>query len=147
SHNVPPQWVAYVSVDDVDLAAKRAVEAGGKIQIPPKDIPNVGRFAYLVDPQGAVIAAFKTATKYEPDDKPKAGERCWNELVTSDPPGAAKFYEKVFGWSHTVMDMGGLGTYTVLKRSADKQVAGVMKQPPESKHPAMWIPYVAVADV
>jgi predicted enzyme related to lactoylglutathione lyase len=54
---VPAGWKSYVTVDDIDATAKLAESLGGKICVPPTDIPNVGRFAILIDPQGAVIAA------------------------------------------------------------------------------------------
>ena len=50
-----PAWGVYVTVDDVDATAQQAVELGGSVCLPPLDIPNVGRFAVLQDPQGAVI--------------------------------------------------------------------------------------------
>jgi predicted enzyme related to lactoylglutathione lyase len=53
----PPNWGVYVTVDDVDVTAKKAKELGGKVLVPPTDIPNVGRFSVLQDPQGAVISA------------------------------------------------------------------------------------------
>jgi len=53
----PTGWKCYVTVDNIDETAKLAESLGGKICVPPTDIPNVGRFAILVDPQGAVIAA------------------------------------------------------------------------------------------
>ncbi|SRR5579875_747584 len=52
-----PAWSAYVAVDDVDADAKRVEALGGKIQRPPEDIPNVGRFAVAADAGGAVILA------------------------------------------------------------------------------------------
>ena len=52
----PPAWGIYVTVDDVDAAAKRAEELGGTIHVPPTDIPEVGRFAVLQDPQGAYVS-------------------------------------------------------------------------------------------
>ncbi|HUL12493.1 MAG TPA: VOC family protein [Methylococcaceae bacterium] len=52
----PPHWGAYVTVDDVDATAGKAVELGAKICVPPTDIPNVGRFCVLQDPQGAAIS-------------------------------------------------------------------------------------------
>jgi predicted enzyme related to lactoylglutathione lyase len=53
----PSAWTTYVTVDDVDATAKAAGELGGKVLVPPMDIPTVGRFTVLQDPQGAVIAA------------------------------------------------------------------------------------------
>jgi hypothetical protein len=54
---MPPMWSIYVTVDNVDSTAKQVEELGGKILRPPSDIPNVGRFCVLSDPQGAVINA------------------------------------------------------------------------------------------
>ncbi|PPD49768.1 MAG: glyoxalase [Methylobacter sp.] len=52
----PPCWGVYVTVDDVEATAKLAVEMGGKVLMPPHDIPDVGRFSVLQDPQGAMIS-------------------------------------------------------------------------------------------
>jgi predicted enzyme related to lactoylglutathione lyase len=54
--NMPPHWITYVSVDDVDASAKRVAELGGKVSLPPMDIPDVGRFCVIRDPQGATLA-------------------------------------------------------------------------------------------
>lgn len=53
----PPAWGSYVTVPDVDAVAAKAEQAGGKIIVPPRDIPEVGRFCVIMDPQGAFIAA------------------------------------------------------------------------------------------
>jgi len=52
----PPHWMAYVAVDDVDASAKRVEELGGKVCVPPTDIPTVGRFCVVNDPAGATIS-------------------------------------------------------------------------------------------
>jgi uncharacterized protein len=54
--NMPPAWMSYVTVENVDEMAKNAKELGAKIMMPPQDIPEVGRFCIFQDPQGAVIA-------------------------------------------------------------------------------------------
>jgi len=51
----PSMWGAYVTVDDVDKQIVRAEKLGGKVVLPPKDIPDVGRFAVISDPQGAML--------------------------------------------------------------------------------------------
>jgi predicted enzyme related to lactoylglutathione lyase len=53
---MPPAWGVYVTVDDVDAAAQKAVALGGKVYLPPQDIPEVGRFCVIGDPQGASIS-------------------------------------------------------------------------------------------
>lgn len=57
---VPPHWLIYFSVDDCDAKAKKATELGATTIKPVDDIPGVGRFAILQDPQGAVFAIIKT---------------------------------------------------------------------------------------
>jgi predicted enzyme related to lactoylglutathione lyase len=57
--NVPPHWLTYFAVEDVDATAKKAEELGGSITVPPTDIEGMGRFAVIVDPQGAVFALFE----------------------------------------------------------------------------------------
>ena len=54
-----PGWIGYIGVDDVDATAGRVTKAGGRIHVPPTDIPNVGRFSVVADPQGAVFAVIK----------------------------------------------------------------------------------------
>jgi predicted enzyme related to lactoylglutathione lyase len=53
---IKPQWGVYISVDDVDATARKAEELGGKVLMPPTDIPNVGRFSALMDPQGVMFS-------------------------------------------------------------------------------------------
>ena len=57
AQGAPPQWGCYVTVDDVDATAAQAAEMGGVVLMPPRDIPDVGRFCLIQDPQGAVISA------------------------------------------------------------------------------------------
>jgi uncharacterized protein len=57
SEGKPMGWGMYVTVTDVDETAGKAAEFGGKLLVPPSDIPRVGRFCVIQDPQGAVITA------------------------------------------------------------------------------------------
>jgi hypothetical protein len=57
----PPFWLTYFAVEDCDAAAKKAQSLGGNVHVAPMDIPNVGRFAVIMDPQGASFAIIKLA--------------------------------------------------------------------------------------
>jgi uncharacterized protein len=57
--DMPSHWMSYVAVDDVDASAKLTEELGGKVCVPPMDIPNVGRFCVINDPTGAAISLIK----------------------------------------------------------------------------------------
>ena len=56
---MPPNWGIYIAVDDCDGTAQKAISLGGRQYVPPTDIPHVGRFAVLSDPQGAVFNIIK----------------------------------------------------------------------------------------
>lgn len=55
AEGMPPIWGAYVTVDDVDATQSQIVSLGGKVLVPPQDIPDVGRFLVMQDPQGAML--------------------------------------------------------------------------------------------
>ena len=52
---MPPSWGTYITVDDVDSQMPKVERLGGKVLMPPRDIPEVGRFAVISDPQGAML--------------------------------------------------------------------------------------------
>lgn len=60
--SMPPVWVPYVTVADVDALVKKVASLGGKVHVPPTDIPTVGRFAVIADPQGATLNVITYAT-------------------------------------------------------------------------------------
>jgi predicted enzyme related to lactoylglutathione lyase len=60
---MPPAWGAYVTVADADATAGKCKSLGGKVLAGPMDIPTVGRFVVLADPQGAAIMAIAYTPK------------------------------------------------------------------------------------
>jgi predicted enzyme related to lactoylglutathione lyase len=56
---VPPHWLVYFAVDDCDAKVQKATGLGARVMKPAEDIPGVGRFAILTDPQGAAFAILK----------------------------------------------------------------------------------------
>jgi len=56
AQGAPPAWGLYITVDNVDETAEKASAMGATIHLPPQDIPEVGRFCVLQDPQGAFIS-------------------------------------------------------------------------------------------
>ncbi len=56
---MPSNWLPYFMVDDCDATAATAKANGGQVQMAPMDIPRVGRFAVIADPQGANFAVIK----------------------------------------------------------------------------------------
>jgi predicted enzyme related to lactoylglutathione lyase len=59
--HIPSYWMPYFQVADTDASVAKVKELGGKVMVPPTDIPKTGRFAIVNDPQGAMFAVFKFA--------------------------------------------------------------------------------------
>jgi uncharacterized protein len=62
---MPPNWGIYIAVDDCDGKVAKAQSLGARTYVPPTDIPNVGRFAVLADPQGAVFNIIKLNPRHQ----------------------------------------------------------------------------------
>lgn len=58
----PPNWMPYFAVADCDGFVASAQSGGATPYVPPRDIPSVGRFSVLGDPQGAVFAVIRLAS-------------------------------------------------------------------------------------
>ncbi|BDG02949.1 VOC family protein [Anaeromyxobacter oryzae] len=135
---MPSAWSSYVLVDDVDAAAERCKAAGGRVLRPPADIPNVGRFAVIADPWGAVLEPFRASGGESAPPAPAVGTFCWETLVTPDPAAAATFYGKVIGFG-TGRTPNGEGTVFT---AGEAMVADL--QPARPGGPSYWATYVAV---
>lgn len=57
--DLPSHWMVYFSVADCDGTAAKAASLGGAVKVAPTDIPPVGRFSVIQDPQGAVFSIIK----------------------------------------------------------------------------------------
>ena len=141
-----PVWFGYIAVDDVDAKAAEIKAAGGAIHKPPMDIPTIGRFAVVADPQGAVFMLFKGMGEAPPPlAMMQTGSIGWHELHTSDWQKAWSFYAQEFGWTKDVAhDMGPMGTYQIFKASA--LPIGGMVTDGQSPHP-YWLYYFVVDDI
>ncbi len=151
-------WVPFVSVADVDATAKTVEEQKGKVVKPASDIPTIGRFAIVTDPNGAEFALFKGANgdEADPTTPPAAGSFVWTEYLTKNKKqheAAIAFYPAAIGFTTQAMPMGEgkkQATYDMLMASKpDGQVVprgGITAAKPSSLG-GQWLPWVAVDDV
>jgi predicted enzyme related to lactoylglutathione lyase len=141
----PPHWLLYVGTPNVDATCAQAQALGAKVHKAAMDIPNVGRFAVLADPQGATFAVFTPGAGPPPGAPPAQGGFSWHELATTDVAGALRFYGELFGWRKGPgHDMGAMGVYQVFEH-AGTQVGGMANVQGPSTPPS-WLSYVHVAD-
>jgi predicted enzyme related to lactoylglutathione lyase len=150
----PPNWLIYFAVDDCDGTAAEVEAKGGTIHRPPADIPGTGRYAVVVDPQGAAFgllqpdmsgmseADIARAEQGGAFNQNKAGHGNWNELMTTDPEAGFAFYSGLFGWTKgEAMDMGAMGVYQLIRREGVD--IGAMMGLGDAPVPA-WLPYFGV---
>ena len=142
------QWLPYIGAADVEATMAAAERLGGKVVRPAQDIPTVGRFAILNDPQGAAFAVFKPAHEgVAGPAEPPLGGFGWMELATSNHEAAFDFYSKLFGWQAlSRMDMGPPGVYLIFG-SDDVQRGGMYKLHQERSPRPYWLAYAAVANI
>lgn len=60
---MPPSWIYYINMYDLDASIARATKQGAKVMNGPMDIPGGGRIAQLMDPGGAVFALHQPPKK------------------------------------------------------------------------------------
>lgn len=144
---IPPHWVSYLDVPNVDEAAAKLTELGGQVHLPPTDIPGVGRFAVAADPTGAVFQPFQDANGAAPesDGPPPVGGITWNELQTSDVNAAKAFYTSLVGYKGDEMTMGDGPPYPIFKRG--ERMEGGVWQKPDVLPMSAWLIYFCVANL
>ncbi len=145
-------WMAHIYTPDVDAAAAAVTDRGGSILRPPTDIPSVGRFAVVRDPQSAVYLLFQPSGNgmWQPLDAQAVGNIGWHELVTTDWQQAWDFYSGLYGWTkHMSVDMDPMGTYQTFMLT-ETQGGGMMNRPPAMQAagaPPHWTYYITVDSI
>ena len=139
---VVSHWIGYVSVDDVDRAAAAAREAGGRLLMEATDLPSVGRFAIIADPEGALSCPIRADKGRGADPSPPGdGHFCWDGLLTHDPEAAARFYTEVIGWPPRLGDRSG-DPFAGALLAGDEEIAGIFATPDNDTRRAVWLPFV-----
>jgi len=142
---LPPAWSGYILVGDVDATEARILQLGGKVIRPGSDIPEVGRFAVVADPQGSSFQLFKPLRADPPPMPPHGtpGTAGWHELRALDGPAVWNFYATLFGWTKGEgLDMGSLGVYQLFEVDG-VPIGAIMTKEPDQPMPG-WRYYFHV---
>lgn len=145
---VRPAWMGYIGVPDVDDFARQVTAAGGVVRRPPRDIPDIGRFSVIADPDGAGFILF--APKPGPTPPVVAprtpGHFGWRELRAGDGERAFAFYSQLFGWTKAMaVDMGAMGTYQTFAAGGGEPIGGMMTKGPGWS--GGWLYFINVDDI
>lgn len=145
-----PSWLTYVGVADLNAALATAESKGGRVIHPVTGLSSDGgRYAVIVDPQGAAIGLYEAgAGMSDANAAQMAGPASWHELTAEDPVSALEFYKALFGWE--VLDthaMGGdVGDY-YLFGIGKTQMGGAFKRSRDASGGPRWMVYVHVPSV
>jgi predicted enzyme related to lactoylglutathione lyase len=63
--DLPPQWLIYITVADLDASAARCVALGGQVIVGPTEM-GTSRYCVIQDPAGAVAALIELLEKGAP---------------------------------------------------------------------------------
>ncbi|MBN8458998.1 MAG: VOC family protein [Verrucomicrobia bacterium] len=139
-----PRWFGYISVNDIDHAQRAALRGGGRLIAAPFDVPDRGRQAVFVDPEGALFGIIRTSAG-DPGDVPATpGGWVWLQYLSRDAHRAATFYQSVGGYQ-IVRDSGPYRTSDFILRSGDHSRATVRNL--SGVNPAVrptWLPFLRV---
>jgi predicted enzyme related to lactoylglutathione lyase len=64
--DAPSHWMVYFSVANCDASIEKAKTLGASVHVPPQDIPEVGRFSMIQDPQGASLTLIQLVNPEAP---------------------------------------------------------------------------------
>ena len=138
------QWISFLSVENMESAVKYIQTNKGKIYTDPFDLPDRGRVAVAIDPQGALLALVQSSSGDTKDEEPVYDEWLWTELWTNNVDASLSFYKGMIGYENKVFMTQAETKYYVL-RNEDEARAGVVKIMLEGVTPN-WMPYIAVED-
>jgi len=144
----PPNWLSYVGTPDVDSTVRQAVALGARVLTEPIDIPTVGRFAVVADPQGALFATI-APKGWEPgaNGDARLGDFSWHDLATSDAEAAFRFYSALFGWERIeALHLAPGQVYQIFGR-AGEAFGGIYDQGAGLTARPQWLGYALVANV
>jgi len=146
AQHVPPHWVLYVLVENVDASAAKVTQLGGKTIMPPFDVFDAGRMSVIQDPTGAYFCLWQANRNKGTGIAHVHGTLCWADLNTTDPKRASDFYSGLFGWQFAKGENDDSGYLHI--KNGEHFIGGM----PPAKHlqpgvPSHWLAYFQVDDV
>jgi predicted enzyme related to lactoylglutathione lyase len=138
-------WLNFMSVPNVDDAANAVAQRGGRVFVPPHDLPERGREAILADPQGAVFGVLRSSSGDPPDRLKPPGTWIWHAVMARDAAADADFYKALFGYEVVPVPTPPGETHVLLvtEHYARASVNSLVEAPNAHPH---WLGFVRVED-
>ena len=106
---MPTAWGVYFATDDIVATVARIREEGGQVITEPVRADHAGVLAQAADPGGAVFGLWQAGERAGFEKQSEPGAFCWTEVYTRQPARVDAFYEDVFGFQGTDLDLGAGG--------------------------------------
>jgi predicted enzyme related to lactoylglutathione lyase len=142
----PDAWSIYLASDDAQATVDAAAAHGGRIELPPMPVMDLGTMAYVADPGDARIGVWQPGLHKGFGIFGEPGTPSWFELHTRAYDASVAFYRDVFKWDAHAMSDAPEFRYTTLGEG-DEALAGIMDAsgfPPEA--PVQWSVYFGTDD-
>jgi len=146
AQKVPPHWMLYIAVENVDASAAKVPSLGGSTIMAPFDVMDAGRMAVIADPTGAYFCLWQAKKNKGLGIASVHGTLCWGDLATNDVERAKAFYSGLFGWQIMAGENDTSGYLHI--KNGEHFIGGM----PPAKHlqpgvPPHWLAYFLVDDV
>lgn len=148
----PIAWTVYLTAPDLDATVNAAKALGATAHIEPMDVMDLGRMAFLSDPQGAAVPLWQPRGFAGAEAVDVPGSLMWTELWTPSVVGAKDFYGALLGWEFNDVPIGDqvYSTIRPAEQGEDRYFGGIMgvraEDLPRTKGAADWHPVFHVAD-
>ena len=142
-----PRWFGYISVGNVEKAARTVTDAGGRVLSPPAQFPKRGEQAVFSDPEGALFGVVKSSSGDPEDFLASPGDWIWIQLLSRNARFAADFYRKVGGYEVVENTTPGrLNDCVLTSKGYARATVRTIPTGHDQVQPT-WLPFVRVASV
>jgi hypothetical protein len=108
------RWIGFMSVADVRAAAASVAGNGGRVLIPPRQVPARGEMAVVADPDDAPFGLINSASGDPADELGPAGDWIWALYQSPDAGSAAAFYQDLGAYEVVEADPVGQAPHFLL---------------------------------
>jgi uncharacterized protein len=142
-----PRWFGYISVSNVEKAAKAVSKAGGRTVAPLKKFPKRGEQAVFADAEGALFGVVKSNAGDPEDFKAAPGDWIWIQLLSRDGRKAAEFYRTIAGYEIVENTANNkLSDYVLTSEGYARATVRTIPKERQEVVPT-WLPFVRVKNV
>lgn len=145
--SVQPRWFGYISVPSVSRASKTVVDSGGRILLPPKELPERGEQAVFADAEGALFGVVDSSSGDPEDFMADPGDWIWIQLMSRNGRKAAEFYRAVGGYEIVDnVETNRANDYVLVSEGYARAAVRTIPAAKPDVHPT-WLPFVRVQNV